>query len=363
MKPTPLRQVHVDLGATLVDFAGWEMPLRYDSETREHTAVRSAAGIFDLSHMGEIEILGPESGAFLDYALVNRPSAIEIGRAKYSMICDADGGVIDDLIVYRIDDEAFMVVANASNAEAVHAELVGRAMSFDAHVHGSMDDWALIAVQGPVSAQIVEELVGSSVEGLAYYAIRPDSIDGIDVRLARTGYTGEDGFEIYCSAADAERVWERATAIGSPLGMVPAGLASRDSLRLEAGMPLYGNELSRDMTPFDAGLGRVVVFDKDGSFVGEDALRQRKADASSRVLVGLSSTGRRPLRHGYPVVDGTGRAVGEVTSGGVSPTLGHPIAMAYVDPALAEPGTELAVDVRGSAEAVTVVGLPFYTRG
>ncbi|HQJ35999.1 MAG TPA: glycine cleavage system aminomethyltransferase GcvT, partial [Rhodoglobus sp.] len=244
MKQTALRDVHSALGATLVDFAGWEMPLRYGSESQEHRTVREAAGIFDLSHMGEIEVTGPQADQFLDFALVNRPSAISPGRARYSMICDESGGVIDDLVVYRLDLDRYMVVSNASNAREVLAELESRAAAFDVVVHDSLDEWALIAVQGPLSVKIVEMLVASPTEDLQYYAIRPDRIGEVEVFLARTGYTGEDGFEIYCAQDDAERVWTEAMAVGGPLGMVPVGLAARDSLRLEAGMPLYGNELS-----------------------------------------------------------------------------------------------------------------------
>lgn len=362
MKPTPLRDSHAALGATLVDFAGWEMPLRYGSETKEHLAVRESAGIFDLSHMGEIEVVGPQADQFLDFALVNRPSLIEPGRARYSMICDESGGVIDDLVVYRLAADRYMVVANASNAVDVLAELQSRAAAFDVAVHDSLDDWALVAVQGPNASAIVEKLVGSSTFDLRYYAIRTDRIGDIEVRLARTGYTGEDGFEIYCAASAAPAVWLRALEAGEGAGLVPVGLAARDSLRLEAGMPLYGNELSRDMTPFDAGLGRVVAFDKPGSFVGEAALVRRQKESAGRVLRGLRSAGRRPLRHGYEVVAADGRVVGVVTSGIVSPTLGTPIAMAYVDPDVADDGVQLIVPVRGSEERVTVTSLPFYKR-
>jgi len=312
--------------------------------------------------MGEIEVTGPQADQFLDFALVNRPSAISPGRARYSMICDESGGVIDDLVVYRLDLDRYMVVSNASNAREVLAELESRAAAFDVVVHDSLDEWALIAVQGPLSVKIVEMLVASPTEDLQYYAIRPDRIGEVEVFLARTGYTGEDGFEIYCAQDDAERVWTEAMAVGGPLGMVPVGLAARDSLRLEAGMPLYGNELSRDMTPFDAGLGRVVAFDKPGSFVGEAALVRHRDSTPTRVLSGLRSSSRRPLRHGYEVVSASGDVVGVVTSGAVSPTLGHPIAMAYLSPFAAVHGEELMVVVRGNQEPVTVVGLPFYKR-
>jgi len=362
VKATPLRRAHAALGATLVDFAGWEMPLRYDSETKEHLAVRSAAGIFDLSHMGEIEVFGPQAGDLLDYALVSRPSAIAPGRARYSMICDDAGRILDDLVVYRLQPEHFLVVANASNAQTVLAELTARSTGFDASVQDTLDDWALIAVQGPAAAGLVESLVESSTEGLAYYAIRPDRIENVDILLARTGYTGEDGFEIYCPTGQAERIWTAAMAAGQLSRLVPAGLAARDSLRLEAGMPLYGNELSAELTPYDAGLGRVVALNKTVPFVGQDALRAASQKAPTRTLVGLRSQGRRPLRHGHEVHASDGAAVGLVTSGLVSPTLGSPIAMAYLDQAHSAEGTTLHVRVRASDESVAVVALPFYRR-
>lgn len=362
MKHTPLHVEHLKLGAQLVDYAGWAMPLRYESETSEHRAVRSAAGLFDLSHMGEIEVVGPQADRFLDYALVNSPSAIAPGRARYSMICAEDGGVIDDLVVYRIDTDRYMVVSNAANAPQVLLDLADRSTGFEVSIQDGLDDWALIAIQGPSSAAIVEALTCTTTTDLKYYAIRPDRIGSVDVRLARTGYTGEDGFEVYCRADQATHVWEQALAIGTPMGMVPAGLAARDSLRLESGMPLYGNELSAGMSPFDAGLGRVVDFDKAAPFVGRDALLQLRDSPSHRVLVGLRSSGRRPLRQGYDVTDSSGIVRGQITSGCVSPSLGFPIAMAYVDPSEAAPDTQLTVPVRGSTEHVVVVPLPFYSR-
>ena len=361
-KPSPLHAVHAQLGATFTDFAGWSMPLRYGSELAEHKAVRGAVGLFDLSHMGEIAVTGPEAAQALDHALVGTLSAVKPGRARYTMICGADGGVLDDLVVYRLADDDFLVVANASNADTVLRELTGRATDFDAQVTDKSADTALIAVQGPNAVHVVGAVCDADLGALKYYASVRTTIGGLDVLLARTGYTGEDGFEIYVTADGAEQVWRTVTEAGQGHDLLPAGLACRDTLRLEAGMPLYGNELTADMTPFDAGLGRVVKFDKPGDFVGRDALERRKDEGTGRVLVGLRGEGRRAARHGYPVLDADGTAVGEVTSGVLSPTLGHPIAMAYVPAELAEPGTKLAVDVRGSAQPVEVVALPFYKR-
>ncbi len=362
-RTTPLHRVHTGLGASFTDFAGWQMPVRYSSELAEHGAVRGAAGLFDLTHMGEIELTGPGAGSALDHALVGRPSAIGVGRARYSMICAEDGGIIDDLVVYRLDDEHYLVVANAGNVAAVAPEIAARAEGYDVTVRDTSADWALLAVQGPESAAIVAELTELDVPALRYYAIDAGTLAGIGVLLARTGYTGEDGFEVYCRPADAAAVWAALQQAGEPRGLVPAGLACRDTLRLEAGMPLYGHELTRDTTPYEANLGRVVALDKPDGFVGRDALARSKETGPARVLVGLVSTGRRSPRAGYPVVDpATGAEVGEVTSGAPSPTLGKPIAMAYVPPYLATPGARVAVSLRRTLETADVVDLPFYTR-
>jgi aminomethyltransferase len=358
--PSPLHDVHTRLGASFTDFAGWSMPLRYGSELAEHKAVREAAGLFDLSHMGEIELTGPEAGRALDYALVGKLSSVKPGRARYTMICDAEGGVLDDLVVYRIGEDHFMVVANASNAAVVHRELRARAEGFAVEVADRSTACALIAVQGPRAVEVIGGVCDADLPALPYYGCVPTVIGGHDVLLARTGYTGEDGFEIYSEATHAEDVWAAVSAFEF---LLPAGLACRDTLRLEAGMPLYGNELTADMTPFDAGLGRVVKFDKAADFVGRAALERRRdaGDAVEQVLVGLVGDGRRAARHGYPVMDGD-QQVGTVTSGALSPTLGHPIAMAYVPPSLTDPGTKLTVDIRGKAMPVSVVKLPFYKR-
>jgi aminomethyltransferase len=360
--PSPLNAVHEALGAAFTDFAGWAMPLRYGSELAEHKAVRETAGLFDLSHMGEIDLTGPDAARALDYALVGALSKVKPGRARYTMICDADGGVLDDLVVYRLAADHYMVVANASNAATVAAELRARADGFDVNVDDRSASCALIAVQGPSSVGIVAKVTGADLDALPYYASVASTAAGHDVLLARTGYTGEVGFELYADAEHAADVWAALTDAGHAHGLVPCGLACRDTLRLEAGMPLYGNELSVELTPFDAGLGRVVKFDK-GDFVGRAALeRRRDADIAPTVLVGLKSGGRRAPRHGYSVVDATGTEVGTVTSGALSPTLGHPIAMAYVPTAVSTPGTALAVDIRGTSTPVEVVKLPFYSR-
>ncbi|WP_432544089.1 glycine cleavage system aminomethyltransferase GcvT [Kineococcus sp. SYSU DK002] len=358
---SPLAARHAALGASFTDFAGWSMPLRYTSELAEHRAVRETAGLFDLSHMGEIRVTGPGAAAALDAALTGRPSAMPVGRAAYGLVVDADGGIVDDLVTYRLGEQEFLVVANAANVEPVVVALADRARPHDAHVADETARWALLAVQGPASAAALAPLVDADLGALGYYRCTPAILGGTDVLLARTGYTGEDGFEVLVPVADAERAWDLLLAATREHGGVPAGLACRDTLRLEAGMPLYGHELRRDVTPYAAGLGRIVHLDKDPGTVGLDALRRLAAEEPPRVLVGLAGTGRRAPRAGYAVVSG-GAVVGEVTSGALSPTLGHPVALALVDRAHAAPGTALGVDVRGTELPVQVVALPFYRR-
>ncbi|MFD7975768.1 glycine cleavage system aminomethyltransferase GcvT [Streptomyces sp. NPDC059071] len=370
---TALDALHRSLGATMTDFAGWDMPLRYGSERDEHNAVRTKAGLFDLSHMGEITVTGPQAAELLDFALVGNISTIGPGRARYTMICQEDGGILDDLIVYRLGEtdagsSHYMVVANASNAQVVLDALVARSGGFDAEVRDDRDAYALIAVQGPESPGILKQLTDAHLDGLKYYAGLPGTVAGVPALIARTGYTGEDGFELFLKPEHAEGVWQALTEAGQGVGLIPCGLSCRDTLRLEAGMPLYGHELTTALTPFDAGLGRVVKFEKttnEGRFVGREALEkaaERAETAPPRKLVGLVAEGRRVPRAGMSVV-ANGEVVGEITSGAPSPTLGKPIAMAYVDAAFAEPGTEgVGVDIRGAHEPYTVVALPFYKR-
>ncbi|GAA2518885.1 glycine cleavage system aminomethyltransferase GcvT [Rarobacter incanus] len=374
---SPLLAQHEALGATLTEFGGWQMPLRYGSDIAEHNAVRQAAGLFDISHMGQIRVFGPQAAAALDYAVVGWMSSIPVGRAKYTMICAEDGGVIDDLVVYREGDDQFTVVANAGNADVVFAELGTRAASFDATVARPQEQMSLIAVQGPVAEQIltgtqlVSAVDAEALSALKYYAITGAVVAGIEVRVARTGYTGEDGFELFVLGSRAQELWQALLAAGAPFGMVPAGLSARDSLRLEAGMPLYGHELDLTTTPYEAGLGRVVHLQKVDAagaplpFVGRAALESRRHSAPARVLVGLRAHGRRAVRAGTELVLDAAEptaVIGRATSGAPSPTLGYPIAMAYVTPEFSAPGTELTALVRGRGETVEVVQMPFYRR-
>ncbi len=370
---TALYEEHKKLGASFTDFGGWQMPLKYSSELAEHHAVRKSAGLFDLSHMGEVWVTGPDAAAFLDYALVGKISAMAIGKAKYSLICNEDGGIIDDLITYRRGEQKFLVVPNAGNAKVVAAAMAERAAGFNVTVQDASAETSLIAVQGPKAQEILLRLVPAAqhelVTGLKYYAAVdvPFMFGGAsqDLLLARTGYTGEDGFEIFVANDAAAALWQALIAIAEDGELTPAGLASRDSLRLEAGMPLYGNELSLEGDPFAAGLGPVVALSKEGDFIGKAALAAKKeagaGATTGRKLVGLKGLGRRAGRGHYPVLK-DGNVVGEVTSGQPSPSLGYPVAMAYVDVELAEPGTALDIDLRGKAEPFEVVALPFYKR-
>ncbi|MCW2716792.1 glycine cleavage system aminomethyltransferase GcvT [Pseudonocardia sp.] len=360
---TALHGEHDALQATFTDFAGWRMPLRYSGDLAEHHAVRSAAGLFDLSHMGEIMVTGAGAAAALDRALVVDASAIGVGRARYTVICAPDGGILDDLIVYRLAEREYLVVANAANAPMVAAELAERATGARVAVFDATTEFALVAIQGPVAAAILAPLCSIDLPALRYYASASATVAGRPVLLARTGYTGEEGFELFCVPDDAPFLWRSLLEAGAGDGLLPAGLACRDTLRLEAGMPLHGHELHSGVTPFHAGLGRVVSFDKPGDFVGRAALAAVAGSGPEQVLVGLVGDSRRAPRHGYPVLDpDTGSAIGTITSGAPSPTLGRPIAMAYVVSDRAVPGTRLVADVRGKHEPVTVVELPFYRR-
>jgi aminomethyltransferase len=355
------------------------MPLRYGSETAEHLAVRSSAGLFDLSHMGEIAVTGEAAGEALDYALTGWLSRLKPGQARYTMLCAPDGGILDDLVVYRQADSRFLVVANASNTAVVLAELQSRCPHFGAAITDETSRTALIAIQGPNAPSILARLTSLPLDGLKYYSGAYVDVAGRPTWIARTGYTGEDGFEVFCAAEDAEHLWTAlteagsASPVGAPLGgdpatpgdpqLRPAGLAARDTLRLEAGMPLYGNELGPDVTPFEAGLGRVVRLDKPGDFVGRKALAEVAATAEAgtgpeRTLIGLVARSRRVPRHGYPVLS-DGAEVGSVTSGAPSPTLAMPIAMAYVARGTTGP---FGIDVRGRVEPAELVKLPFYKR-
>ena len=371
-RQSPLYDLHKDAGASFTDFAGWQMPVSYGSDLAEHHAVRTATGVFDISHMAQFAITGPDAADFLDSALTANVSAVALSRAKYTMILAEHGGIIDDLIVYQNAPGEYLVIANASNHDPVLAALTERVMGFDASIADLVDD-ALVAVQGPTSRSVLEATaglehddtlaMGHTFETLPYYACMGMRFQGEPVLIARTGYTGEDGFEVGISTSLAENFWRAVVAADAN----PSGLAARDTLRLEAGMPLYGHELGLDTLPVQAGLGRTVPLKtKTADFVGRSALEAGPADGA-RVLVGLVTEGKRAGRAGYGVyvaapegVAPEAAAVGVITSGALSPTLGYPIAMAYIDPEALE--LPLAIDVRGTRIAASVTKLPFYKR-
>jgi aminomethyltransferase len=362
LRRTPLHGLHVELGARMVPFAGYEMPVQYSSIIEEHRTVRSAVGIFDLSHMGEIEVRGEEAVAFLRHAVASDPAALSVGQAQYSMLCDTDGGIIDDLIVYRLADDRFWVVCNASNRGAVveHLRALHERGDFAPELTDVSGRTALVAPQGPNAAGLLAGLTELDLDAIGTYHAAEGTVAGIACLVARTGYTGEDGFELFCAAEDARRLWEAVAEAGDPHGARPCGLGARDTLRLEAGMPLYGNELDRGTNPFEVNLGRVVKLDK-GDFVGRSALQAVQRAGPSRKLIGLQMVDNAIPRAGYEV-RADGAPVGHVTSGTLSPTLGTKIAMAIVPAERAGVGNAFEVVVRDRPYRAEQVKLPFYRR-
>jgi len=366
VRTVPLDDVHRALGASMTPFGGWSMPVRYASDLAEHHAVRTAAGLFDVSHMGQIELLGSDAASVLDGVLVSRVHDLDVGRSRYTMLCDDRGGVLDDVIVTRLIDR-HLIVANASNTEVVLAGLVaaaaGRTVSVT-HLVGHV----LLALQGPRAAEVLAAAsVSDRAEGapdateLRPFRTVPTTVAGVEVLAARTGYTGEDGFELSCPGATGRRLWDALIAAGTASGLVPCGLAARDTLRLEAGLPLHGHELGADLGPFETGFGRIVHLDEGRRFRGREALERIASDGPERKVVGLIAQGRRAPRAGYRV-RASGVDVGVVTSGAPSPTLGRSIALAAVATDHAGPGTLLEVDVRGTPVTAEVVALPFRHR-
>ena len=361
LRHTPLHASHLALGARMVPYAGYEMPVQYTSVIEEHRTVRSAVGLFDLSHMGELHLSGPEALAFARYAVVSDPGLLEPGQAQYSMLCAPDGGIIDDLIVYRVDD-GYLIVCNAANHDAVLAQLESLRGhgDFDVVLADRSEETALIAPQGPRSAELLARLTDIDLSAVGNYRSQQGRVAGTQCLVARTGYTGEDGFELFCPARRAPRLWDALVSTGGDLGLRPCGLGSRDTLRLEAGMPLYGNELDRSVNPYEANLGRVVKLEK-GEFVGRGALAAVQQTGPRRKLVGLVMRDEAIARHEYPVlVDGS--EAGVVTSGTLSPTLGERIAMAYLPAADAALGAMVEVLIRDRRHPAEQVKLPFYRR-
>jgi aminomethyltransferase len=364
-RETALRQRHEALGARMIPFAGWLMPVQYRGILDEHRAVRSAAGLFDLGHMGQVRVTGPGALAFLQSVTTNDVSVLEPGEAQYSLLPNARGGVIDDIIVYRVPDETgYFVVVNAANREKdvawLHEQRAARS-NLDVEVADVSDTLGMIAIQGPNAVRIVTGLTTADLESIDAFECGRGEVAGVPALIARTGYTGEDGFEFYVPQEQTVALWDALLAAGEPHGLEPVGLGARDTLRLEARMPLYGNEMADDISPLEAGLGWAVKLDK-GSFVGRDAIRAMKEGGVPRRTVGFRLLERAgSARHGYPVqVDG--REVGVVTSGTFSPTLEAEIGLALVESGVAGVGKPLDIVIRGRPVAAEQVKLPFYRR-
>ncbi|MEO8605441.1 MAG: glycine cleavage system aminomethyltransferase GcvT [bacterium] len=356
MKRTPLYAAHQARGARLVEFAGWEMPVQYGGIIQEHTAVRTRAGLFDVSHMGEVELRGPGALAACQMATANDVGRLADGRAQYSLLLEPAGGIVDDIIVHRLGAERVLICVNASNRDKDVAYL--RQHARGAEVVDVSDETALLALQGPRATRILTRLTALPLATLPRFAFAEGVVAGRRALVAHTGYTGEDGWELYCASADAVALWDALLEAGEADELTPAGLGARDTLRLEAALPLYGHELGPDTTPFESRLAWVVRLDK-GDFVGRAALLEAKARGPRRCLVGIETTAAGIPRADYAVLR-DGVRVGQVTSGTKSPTLGKGIALGYVEPTASGVGTALAVEVRGRAIDATVTRVPFY---
>ena len=357
---TPLYDCHLRAGARMVDFAGWEMPVRYGSEIEEHHAVRRAAGLFDVSHMGEIRVQGPGALAFLQGLTPNNVARLRPGRAHYTGLLTEEATYVDDLLIYQLAEEDYLLVVNASNIEADYDWIVSHPHP-DCTVENHSDRYALLALQGPKAPEILSRHTSADLGAVKYYHFLEDEVAGASCLISRTGYTGELGFELYLSPDDAPRIWDALLASGEGDGLLPAGLGARDTLRLEAGMALYGHEIDRTTTPYEAGLGWVVKLKKKSDFLGRSVLVEQKANGPSRQLVGFEIQGRGIARQGHRILDGD-QAVGEVCSGTWSPTLEKAIGTAHVPKELAAEGTELLVEVRKRQLTARVVPMPFYKR-
>jgi aminomethyltransferase len=358
MKQTPLYGRHKALGAKVIDFGGWAMPVQYSGILDEHKAVREAAGIFDVSHMGEVWFRGPRAGEAVQRLVTNDVGKLADGGAMYSCACRPTGGIVDDLIVYRTDAQNYLIVVNASNIDKDFGWFVEQAGSI-CEISNLSDETGLLAVQGPRAVALVQSIADRPVDQLKSFTYREALIGGVKTQAARTGYTGEDGFELFAPANETGKLWDALLDAGSKVGLKPIGLGARDTLRLEAKLSLYGNDIDEEHTPHEAGLTWVV---KGKGFIGEEALARQKAEGVQRKLVGFLMKERGTARHGYTIVDDGGNAVGVVTSGSLGPTVGLNIGLGYVPAALAQPGTRLQIDCRGKGAAAEVVQGAFYKR-
>jgi aminomethyltransferase len=358
MKQTPLYGRHKALGAKVIDFGGWAMPVQYSGILDEHKAVREAAGIFDVSHMGEVWFRGPRAGEAVQRLVTNDVGKLADGGAMYSCACRPSGGIVDDLIVYRTDAQNYLIVVNASNIDKDFGWFKEQTGTLCDLVNLS-DETGLLAVQGPRAVALVQSIADRPVEDLKSFTYREALVGGVKTQVARTGYTGEDGFELFTPASETGKQWDALLDAGARFGLKPIGLGARDTLRLEARLSLYGNDIDEEHTPHEAGLSWVV---KGKGFIGEEALAKQKAAGVTRKLVGFVMKERGTARHGYPIVDDSGKAIGVVTSGSLGPTVGANIGLGYVPVGLAQAGTRLHIDCRGKQAAAEVVAGAFYKR-
>lgn len=361
LKRTALYARHSELGARMVEFGGWEMPVQYSGILDEHAAVRNAAGLFDISHMGRFMVKGPDAEAFLQYVATCDVASIKIGQSNYSLLCHPHGGIVDDIFIYHLPDE-YLVVVNAANRQKDWEWLEQHMHGFDVVCDDRSDRWAMLAFQGPLTEALLNQAEDVEADDLAYlpfHGVALCRLFGIEGLIARTGYTGEDGFELFFDASHAEHVWDSLLQLGAPAGVKPCGLGARDSLRFEPCLALYGHEIADDINPYEARLGWVVKLEK-GDFVGRAALQAIKAQGPQRKLVGFEMVGRGIARHGYPIHSVAGEPIGTVTTGMHAPTLGKPLGLGYVPAAMSAVGSEFDVLIRNRPVRARVVKIPFY---
>lgn len=361
LKRTPLFEVYKDYGAKTIDFGGWDLPVQFSSIKEEHEAVRTKAGLFDVSHMGEIEVKGTDSLNYLQKMMTNDISKLKNSGAQYTAMCYENGGTVDDLLVYKIEDDHYLLVVNASNIEKDFNWLQDHAEG-NVELKNLSEDMAQLAIQGPLAEKVLQKLAGTNLSDIGFFKFQQDvDLKGKKALVSRTGYTGEDGFEVYCDAKDAAALWNEILEAGKEEGVLPCGLGARDTLRFEANLALYGQELSPDITPLEAGIGFAVKVNKEADFIGKEVLKNQKENGVPRKLAGIEMIDRGIPRHGYPVYKGED-LIGEVTTGTQSPTLKKNIGLVLIKKEHAELGTELEVEIRGKRLKAKIEATPFYKR-
>jgi aminomethyltransferase len=361
MKRTPLYEIHRELGGKIIDFGGWALPVQYTGIIKEHNEVRTCAGLFDVSHMGEILITGNGAEEYIQKMVTNDISKMVEGRVVYSPMCYENGGTVDDLLIYKMGEESYLLVVNASNTQKDFEWLKDNYHGHDLSIRDVSESYGLLAIQGPASQKILQKITPEPLEGIRFFRFLQDiDVGGVKALVSRTGYTGEDGFELYVPAHEAARLWKEILDAGAQEGLVPAGLGARDTLRFEAALPLYGQELTPEITPVEAGLGRFVKPNK-GDFIGRDVLIEQMEAGPNRKLVGLEMLDRGIPRTGYGV-EADGKDIGFVTSGGMAPTLRKSLGLALIDRDYSNLGTEILIEMRGRAQKAKVIDTPFYSK-